>query len=201
MSNGLRSMIASMLCLTLLSLSARPVLGQSPPLPQKLQIVVLDDGDPLVQRPAREPMVEVVDENNRPVAGAIVVFTVAGGSGEFLYGASSLTVATNKQGLARAAGFRPNPQNGEFVLQVLAKLQELRAETTIRQTMVSASAPAEDVAPQPTGHGHSKWLLFGGAVAAGAVVAALAGRGSSSAQAKSAAVTITPGTGTVGAPK
>jgi hypothetical protein len=197
-------MIASMLCLTLLSVSARPVLGQSPPLPQKLQIVVLDDGDPLVQRPAREPMVEVVDENNRPVAGAIVIFTVAGGSGEFLYGASSLTVATNQQGLARAAGFRPNPQNGEFVLQVLAKLQELRAETTIRQTMVSASAPAaEDLAPQPARHGHSKWILFGGAVAVGAVAAALAGRGSSSpaAPAKPTAVTITPGTGTVGAPK
>lgn len=206
MSNVVRSTIASLLCIALLSVSVRPVLGQSPPVPQTLRIVVVEDDETLLRRPAvHEPIVQVEDESNRPVAGALVVFTASGGSGEFMYGARSLTVATNQQGRAKAAGFRPNNQNGEFVLQVVATFQALRAETTIREANVSATASAtEEPATKPAGHGHAtKWLVIGGVLAAGAVGAALAaGRGSSGGTSanKPSAVTITPGTGSVGAP-
>ena len=207
MSNGVRSTIASLLCLALLSVSVRPALGQSPPVPHMLRIVVVEDDDTLI-RPStvQEPIVQVQDENNQPVAGAMVVFTVSGTSGEFMNGARSITVATNQQGRAKAAGFRPNSQNGEFVLQVLATLESLRAETVIRGTNVSATADAiDEPTTKPPANSHSKWILIGGALAAGAVAAALAGRGSSSGGAggrssSSSAVTITPGTGTVSAP-
>lgn len=207
MSNGIRSMIASLLCCTLLSVFVRPALGQSPPVPQALRIVVVADDEALLQRSTvHEPTVEVEDENNMPVAGAIVVFTAPSGSGEFMNGARSLTVATNQQGRAKAAGFRANNQGGEFVLQVLATFQALRAETTIRQETVSASASATDESEaKSAGRGHAgKWILIGGVVAVGALVGALAaGRGSSSTGSGSTptvGVTITPGAGTVGAP-
>jgi hypothetical protein len=148
--------------------------------------------------------VRVEDERNRPVAGAVVVFTASANSGEFMNGARSLMVTTNQQGRAKATGFRPNNQSDEFALQVVATFQGLRAETIVRETNVIAVAPANDEpANQPAAHGHtSRWILIGGAVAVGAVAAALAGRGSSSGGggSTSGGVTITPGTGTVAAP-
>ena len=205
MSNGVRSTIASLLCLAILSVSARPALGQSPPAPHMLRIVVVEDDQSLI-RPStvQEPIVQVQDENNQPVAGAMVVFTASASSGEFMNGARSITVATNQQGRAKAAGFRPSSQNGEFVLQVLATLNSLRAETIIRGTNISATADAADEpTAKPPANSHSKWILIGGALAAGAVAAALAGRGSGGSGAHSSspsAVTITPGTGIVSAP-
>ncbi len=205
MSNGVRSTIVALLCFAILSMSVRPVLGQSPPVPHMLRIVVVEDDEMLIRPPTvQEPVVEVQDENNQPVAGAMVVFTASGSSGEFMNGARSLAVTTNQQGRAKAAGFRPNSQNGEFVLQVLATLESLRAETVIRGTNITATAPAiDEPTTKPPANSHSKWILIGGALAAGAVVAALAGRGSGGSGARSSsssAVTITPGTGTVSAP-
>jgi hypothetical protein len=190
------------LCFAVLSVAGRPVLAQSPPVPQTLRIVVAEDEENLRQPPTvREPVVRVEDEKNRPVAGAVVVFTASANSGEFMNGARSLVVTTDQQGRAKAAGFRPNSQNEEFALQVVASFQELRAETVIRETNVTAVALAKDEpAVEPVTHGHtSRWIIIGGVVAAGAIGAALAGRGSSGGSTPSG-VTITPGTGTVAAP-
>ena len=48
------------------------------------------------QRTAREPVVQAQDENHRPVAGAIVMFTLPsnGAGGTFANGAHTLTVTT-----------------------------------------------------------------------------------------------------------
>src|SRR5690348_5002764 len=66
------------------------------------------------QRTAREPIVEVRDRNNRPVAGAVVLFEAprSGASGTFTGGSSSLRVTTDAQGRAAGQGFRPNTQTG-----------------------------------------------------------------------------------------
>src|SRR3954470_15818293 len=59
------------------------------------------------QRTAREPIVEVRDRNNRPVAGALVLFEAPrdGASGTFLGGSSSLRATTDAQGRAVGQGF------------------------------------------------------------------------------------------------
>src|SRR5512138_1607706 len=52
------------------------------------------------QRTAREPVVQVQDENRRPVAGAVVTFTLPGrgASGVFANGSQTVTVTTDQQG-------------------------------------------------------------------------------------------------------
>ena len=62
------------------------------------------------QRTAREPIVQVEDENHKPVAGAIVVFTLPsnGAGGTFANGARTLTMVSDSKGQAVARGFRPN---------------------------------------------------------------------------------------------
>src|SRR5258707_19056 len=74
------------------------------------------------QRTAREPIVQVQDENHKPVAGAIVSFTLPsrGASGAFANGSQTLTVTTNQQGEAVARGFHPNGVKGQMQIRVNA---------------------------------------------------------------------------------
>ena len=60
------------------------------------------------QRTAREPVVQVQDENRKPVAGAIVVFTLPsnGAGGTFANGSRTLSMVSDNQGRAVARGFR-----------------------------------------------------------------------------------------------
>src|SRR5437667_10956034 len=74
------------------------------------------------QRTAREPVVQVEDENHRPVAGAIVVFTTPsnGASATFASGSHTLTVTTDAQGRAVASGLQPNTARGQCQIDVPA---------------------------------------------------------------------------------
>src|SRR5262245_29968406 len=86
---------------------ARALAQQDQPAPQKLQLVIVD-GEGAInnirQRIAREPIVEVRDENDKPLAGAAVVFTLpnSGASGVFPNGSKILTVVTDDTGRAAA---------------------------------------------------------------------------------------------------
>src|SRR4051794_21639189 len=76
-------------------------------LPIQLSIVVIEgegSTNPVRQRVATEPMVQVEDENHKPITGAAVVFTLPteGATGEFGRGAKTLTVLTDAQGRAVA---------------------------------------------------------------------------------------------------
>src|ERR1019366_8655424 len=88
------------------------------------------------QRTARAPVVQVEDENNKPVAGAIVVFTVpsSGGGGAFSNGVRTLTMVSDSKGQAVAEGFRPNGLKGQFKIHVNASFQGQTANTEITQT-------------------------------------------------------------------
>src|SRR5579864_98694 len=91
--------------------------------------LVIVEGDGAInnirQRTAREPIVQVQDENHKPVAGAAVVFLLPnqGASGVFANGARSLTVTTDAQGRAVAHGFRPNSVSGKLQMRVTASYQ------------------------------------------------------------------------------
>src|SRR5436190_3152440 len=70
--------------------------------------------------PARNPVVEVRDENDTPVAGAKVTFLAPerGASGTFFGAGTTLSVTSDQQGRAIGAGFRPNDTEGRFQIQV-----------------------------------------------------------------------------------
>src|SRR5215813_6869743 len=108
----------SPLLAVLISLPLAPVAGaqEAPP---KLNIVIVE-GDGAInnirQRTAREPIVQVEDENHKPIAGAAVVFLLPdqGASGVFANGSHTLTVMTDSQGRAVARGFHPNGVQGKL---------------------------------------------------------------------------------------
>jgi hypothetical protein len=81
------------------------------------------------QRTAREPIVQVEDENHKPVAGAIVVFTLPsnGAGGTFANGARTLSMVSDSKGQAVARGFHPNGSKGQFQIRVSATFQGLVA--------------------------------------------------------------------------
>jgi len=168
----------------------------------KLRIVIVE-GEGAInnirQRVNREPIVQVEDENRKPIAGAAVVFFLPsqGPGGVFLDGGRSLTTITDAQGRAVMRGFRPNNFEGKFEIRVTASANGQTASAIIHQTAMAAGGGGGGLS---TG---AKWAIVIGVVAAGAVGGAIAVTrgGGSSTPAAIAPTTLTPGTPTVGGPK
>lgn len=173
----------------------------------KLNLVVVE-GEGAInnirQRTAREPIVQVEDENHKPIAGAAVVFTLPsqGAGATFTGGAHTLTVMTDAQGRAVARGFQPNHVQGRFEIHVNASYNGQTASTNISQSNVIGAAAGAAAAGIS-----AKLIILLAAAAAGATVGALyathtigGGNGNNGTIAPSA-VTISPGTGAVGPPR
>lgn len=111
----------------------------------KLKLVIIE-GDGAVnnvrQRVAREPIVEVRDENDRPIAGAVVVFTLParGASGSFVNGSRIATIVTDANGRAAAGVIQPNAASGSMQINVTASYQGQTASSSITQTNSAAAA-------------------------------------------------------------
>jgi hypothetical protein len=149
------------------------------------------------QRTARDPVVQVVDENDRPVAGAAITFALPsrGASGVFANGARSMTILTDAQGTAAATGLTPNAVTGELPIQVSASYQGQTASAVITQT--NAVAAGAGMSAATIG-------IIGAVVAGAAVGAALALGGGDSTPAPAArpsgTATVRTGGVTIGAP-
>ena len=156
------------------------------PAPKKISIEIIEGEDGINNirlRTAREPIVEVTDENHKPVAGALVLFTLPskGASGAFVNGSQTLSVTTNAQGRAAAQGLKPNSNKGKFKIQVDASANGLNAQTFIQQTNIRPFFIS------------TKVLVIGSIVLAGLIVGIiLATRGGST------PTVITPGSPTIG---
>ncbi len=167
----------------------------------KLNLVIVE-GDGAInnirQRTAREPVVEVQDENHKPVAGALILFETPsrGASGEFPGGAHSLSVTTDAQGRAVARGLQPNTAKGPYQIHVTASYGSLSTSAVITQT--NAAAGAATSASAGSGKLIAILAVAGAAVAGGVYWATHTGGGGSSTA--NPATTITAGTGSVGAP-
>ncbi len=187
----------------LLALSSLPVHAQMP-----LNIIVVE-GDGAInnirQRTARETIVQVEDENHRPVAGAVVTFTLPtqGAGGAFANGAQTLTVMTNAEGRAAATGLRVNKIAGNWSIRVNASFGDRTGVVSISQTNAAAAAAGAGAA---AGAAISTKLIIivaavAGAAAAGGAIAATRGGGSgNNNNSSSAPTTITLGGSTVGSP-
>ena len=184
------------------AISLLPVAIQAQAPPASLQITILDGDEAMNnirQRTAREPIVQVEDENHKPVAGAVVIFLLPndGAGGTFTGGARTLTVTTDAKGQAIAHGFHPNQMTGRFQIRVQASYQGRTAQTTINQTNQAGTTSGRSGSSSSA----IKWLaiIAAGAATAAAVTVATHG-GSNPPAASSVPVAVIPVTGSVGAP-
>ena len=135
------------------------------------------------------PVVEVRDQNDFPVEGATVVFTLpaTGPGGTFAAGGNTFTTRSDARGQATAPAFTPRGA-GKFDIVVAANAGNRHGETVVTQTNSTGSYAGAPIPPRPWYKKKLVWVVVGGAAAAVVVVVAL--RSSSS---NSSTVVITPG--------
>ncbi|MCI0626672.1 MAG: hypothetical protein L0387_34335 [Acidobacteria bacterium] len=193
-------------------LTPAPMLAQTAGAPQtaavsQLKIVILE-GEGAInnirQRTAREPIVQVEDENRKPVAGAMVLFTLpdSGPGALFADGSKSLIAYTDDKGQAKGKGLKPNSTVGAYQIVVNATAQGLKASSIINQSnALTAAAVAGGISAKLI----AILAIAGGAAAAGVVAAKSGGNGGSPppptpTPTPTPTATITVGTPTVGGP-
>ena len=147
-------------------------------------------------------VVEIRDQNDRPLEGAMVHFQLPlmGASGSFEGGVRDKQVTSNLQGQATVT-YTPNTEHGRFTIQVRATLGGQAGMANIPQQNLAENEPG-----QKSWFSRHKTLMILIAVgAAGGVIAGvLASGGSSSTTSGSTGttttITITPGIPTVSGP-
>ena len=188
------------ICLVLVfCLLAAPTAAQGPGIK-----LVIQEGQGAInniqQHRAKEPVVQVTDENGAPIPQASVTFQLpeTGPGGVFADDNKMLTVQTDEKGLAVGRGLRPNQSAGQFQIRVTASFQG-----------ATASAVISEINAQPTatsGGGSKKFLIIAliGGAAAGGLGAALGHGKSSTTSAGNISVppptVLVPGTPTIQPP-
>lgn len=173
------------------------LMAQDPPAnpgTPKLNIVLIS-GDSAINniksRTARETIVEVRDENNKPIAGAAVVFLLPD-SGPGLVssnGSRMISTVTDANGRAAARGLKPNGQSGQYNIQVRANFQQSFGQLVVSQSNIVAAGAAISGLT-------AALIVVGAAVAAGTAYAVTreSGPGRNT-------VGVNPGSPTAGAPR
>jgi hypothetical protein len=179
-----------------------------------LKILVLAGNEEMndLERKVMAPLVvQVLDQNDRPVQGAEVVFRfpLSGPSATFPGGKTSQIVRTNGTGESAALNWMANGEAGTFVVHVTASYGNEMGETTVKMTnvtrIVEGNSGIRSGARRGGKHAawySSKWvkiaLVAGAAGAVAGIV--LAVHGGSSSTPSHPPITITPGPPTVGGP-
>jgi hypothetical protein len=170
----------------------------------KLNLVIVE-GEGAINniklRTAREPIVQVEDENHKPVAGAAVVFNLPsqGAGGTFGASGQTFTTVTDATGRAVGRGLRPNTIQGQYQIRVTASKDGQTANANIAMTnALPAAAAAAGAAVS------AKLIVIlaavGGAVAGGVAYAATRGGGGNN-NPTNPATTIAAGAGQVTTPR
>ena len=150
----------------------------------------------------RQPVVQVRDENDEPVAGGEVTFSMPeSGPGGTFFGWRKLIVTTNEQGRATGNGFRPNLTEGVFQIQVTAAQGDRTGAVNITQSNVLQIGGLSQTVTPNRKFGRRKIIA---ALTAGAIIAAVAATRGGNDGASTTAIpgtSITPGTVSVGTPR
>lgn len=167
-----------------------------------LKIVVLKGEGALNSikgRTATQPAVEVRDEQDKPVAGAEVVFHLpaAGPGGVFNGWMRTQTARSDAQGQAMAQGFTPNDEAGRFNIKVTAAEGKRTGTAIIAQSNGIGVGTGKQAKSRK-----ALWIVLGLAAVGGIAGGVAATRGGST-TATPAGVPISIGAGpvTVGGPK
>src|SRR3982074_2607070 len=141
----MRILAAGLSCLLILQMGTTSLSAQADS--GKLNLVIVE-GEGAInnvrQRVAREPIVQVQDENHKPVAGAAVTFLLPnqGAGAVFADGSRSLTTVTDGNGQAVARGIKPNNVNGQYQIRVNASYQGQTANAVVNQANAITAAGA-----------------------------------------------------------
>lgn len=178
--------------------SPAPAAAEAPP-PTSIKLAVVQgEGaiNNIEKRVVTEPIVEVRDQENRPVKGAEVVFTTpATGPSATFFGASrTYTVKSDENGRARGTGLSPNVEEGTYPIEVTATLGNLQTSVSITQT--NARAPEMKTAKKNV----FGWRLLT-AIGAGAAAAIVAAARRDGGNGSSTPTSISVGGVSVGAPR
>jgi len=159
--------LAALLAAALVLPGYAQVLKASPEgAPQKLFITIIEGEGALNnirQRDAREPVVQVTDENHKPVSGALLLFLIRngdhGGTATF-NGSQSLTVTTGPDGTAHASGLQVGRNPGTYTIVVTATVGVIVATAIIHQSNVigalnSGSQGAQSSQSSPSNGGQT----------------------------------------------
>ncbi len=133
-------------------------------------------------RTAREAIVEVQDENHKPISGAVVVFSVKGGNP---FSHTVLRATTDFTGRVHANPLQLSSNAGKLNIQVKASYQGKTATQTIHQTnaveggaAAGTTATVAGVAATSTGAGMTALgVVIIAAAVGGGVTGGLAGAG------------------------
>jgi len=154
-----------------------------------------------------DPVIQIQDQTHSAVSGATVTFTLPteGATGHFGNGGKMLTVTTDAQGKATAAGLKVNEYPGKLVVHIDVTYRGLSARTNV--TQFDEGPPVPEKARGGGGHGKLITILaiVGAAAGGGAYYATHRNGGSSPASTVTtpsapAAIGLTPGTPTITGP-
>jgi hypothetical protein len=181
--------VAASLAATSLSLPACAQLNPTAgPGSQHLIITIIEGEGALNnirQRDAREPIVQVTDENHKPVSGVALLFLIHGNSGATAtFGSNSLTFSTttDAQGIAHAGALHLGTHPGSITISVTASVNGVVAATAVihqanvitalsSTSSTAASQTAQTVAKHGLLHLSKTALIATGAAATAAAVA------------------------------
>lgn len=178
-----------------------PAMGQ--PAEGGLRITIVEGDEAIFnvrQRVSREAIIQVEDENRKPVAGALVTLTAPrdGASAVFSNGLNNITLTTDESGRAVVRGIRPNKAQGKYAIRVTAVKGALRGTSQITMTNMAAAVAAGGISAKLL----TFLLIAGAGAAAGTVAATRNGNGAGpSTPGGAVSTTVTPGTPTVGPPR
>lgn len=170
---------------------------------QGLRITIVEGDEAIFnvrQRVSREAIIQVEDENRKPVAGALITLTAPrdGASAVFSNGLNNITLTTDESGRAVVRGIRPNKAQGKYAIRVTAVKGALRGTSQITMTNMAAAVAAGGISAKLL----TFLLIAGAGAAAGTVAATRNGNGAGpSTPAGAVSTTVTPGTPTVGPPR
>ncbi len=183
-------------------------LPNAPEAAEGLEITIIEGEGALNnirQRTAREPIVQVEDKNHKPVAGALILFSIrdaSNGAGGTFNGASTeFRTVTDASGRAQTHGYTPNGTSGQFYITVTATSGQLTATAILHQQNLDPFAQTSNAGKTALGGKTPPFLpknpffqaiLIGG-VAAGGIALGLV-------LTRNTGARITAGTGTVTAP-
>ena len=179
------------------------------PVVQNLKVIALAGKDEMndLERHVMAPLVvEVLDQNDRPVEGAEVVFRfpLQGPGATFPDQKTSQTVRTNSQGEAPARNWVANNQVGAFQVHATATYGNQMGEITIPMSNVTRIVETKRDRRRQNWWSTRKFkiaVIAGGAAIATAIILAKeVGGGSSAKTAAPPTVTITPGSPSIGGP-
>jgi len=148
-------------------------------------------------------VVQVLDQNDRPVEGADVTFRfpLTGPSATLADQKNVGTFRTNADGQAAATGWTANSEPGSFKIQVTAVRGNEQGVAVI--TMTNATRIVEGVRPEKKKWWATKWgkvaIVAGAAGIVTGIVVAAHGGGSSSGN--TTVITAAPGPPIIGAPR